>query len=158
MILIKIDGIDGTSKIKGHEKWIQCEALSWGVSRPIAETTGRTADRTGTVVQAQDVGITKVMDSSSARLFELACGKEGKKVQIDFLYGAGTDAPPYAQWTLENTLISSYSISGGSQTEATENLTLNFTKIEFKSIEKGADDKTASPYPVTFSRETGTLG
>ncbi len=158
MFLMKIDGIDGTSKVKGHEKWIQCESLEWGVSRPIATETGKTMDRTGKVVQVQEIIIKKKMDSSSARLFELACGKEGKKVEIHFLSGAGAEAPTYAEWTLENTLISSYSIAGTGQDEATECLGLNFVTIEVKSIEKGPDDKATSPYPVKFSRETGTLG
>jgi type VI secretion system secreted protein Hcp len=159
MILMKIDGVDGTSKIKGHDKWIQCESVDWSIGRPMSQETGRTMDRTGTVAQANEIQVTKLMDSSSTKLFELSCGKEGKKVEIHFLSGAGADAPTYSEWTLENTLISQYSInSSGQQDRATETIKLNFVTIEIKSIEKGADDKAGSPYPVKFSRESGTLG
>ncbi|MDQ2695987.1 MAG: type VI secretion system tube protein Hcp [Pseudomonadota bacterium] len=157
MILMKIDGIDGTSDIKGHEKWIQCETLGWSIGRGIPTESGRTRDRTQDVVTASEIVITKRMDSSSSRLFEAAGGTEGKKVEIHFLAGAGKDAPTHAEWTLENTLISSYSVSGDTN-DAMETLALNFVKIEVKSIVKEPGDTAGSPYPVVFDRSTGVLG
>jgi type VI secretion system secreted protein Hcp len=157
MILVKVDGIDGTSKVKDHDKWIECENLTWSVGRNIPTETGKTMDRTRDVVHAKEIVLKKKMDSSSARLFEAAAGTQGKKVDIHFLAGAGKEAPTYAEWTLENALISNYSINADPN-DAMETISLNFTKIEVKSIEKGPDEAVGSPYPVTFNRETGALG
>jgi type VI protein secretion system component Hcp len=160
MILMKIDGVDGTSKVTGHDKWIQCGELHWEAGRPIATETGKTSDRTGTVMQCQDVTIVKDMDSSSAKLFELACGTAGKKIEIHFVSGAGVDAKSYSEWTLENALVSKYAVSGGvnGQDKAFETLTINFVTIEIKSIPRGPDEAASGPYPVKFSRETGKKG
>ena len=157
MILLKIDGIDGNANIKDHEKWIKCATVNWNIGRNIPSKSGETMDRTRDVVHAGEVIVTKKMDSSSARLFEAAGGTEGKKVEIHFLSGAGKEATTYAEWTLENTLVSNYDIQATDE-DAVETLSLNFTKIEVKSIEKGPDEKVGSPYPVTFDREKGVLG
>jgi len=156
MILINIDGVEGTSEIKDHEKWIALDSLSWNIGRSIPTATGEVSDRTGDVVHATEIVATKRMDSTSAKLFETAGGTEGKPVQIDFLSGAGKEATVFAKWNLENALISNYSVQGTSDT-ATETITLNFTKITIESTVKGPDEAAGSPYPVTFNRATGVL-
>ena len=157
MILMKIDGIDGMSEIKDHEQWIEISTLSWEIGRDIPTGAGKTADRTRDLVNCSEIVVTKEMDSTSAKLFEAAGGTEGKEVQIHFLAGAGKEAPTHAEWTLENTLVSRFVINGDTN-NATETIYLNFTSIEVKSIDKGADDAAGSPYPVTYDRKTGVLG
>ena len=156
MILMKIDGIEGTSNVKDHEGWIQLETLDWSVGRNISMDSGQAKDRTTDLVHAQEIVVTKYMDSTSAKLFEAAGGTEGKAVDIHFLAGAGKEAPTHSEWVLENALISNYAISGSSDT-AMETISLNFTKIELSSIEKDTADSAGSPYKVTFNRETGVL-
>ena len=156
MILMQIDGIDGTANIKDHEKWIELLTLKWLVGRDIPSEPGQTMDRTRDLVTVGEIVVTKNMDSSSARLFEAAGGTEGKPVLIHFLAGAGKEAPTHAEWTLENTLVSHYSVEGNTN-DAVETIHLNFTKIEVKSIEKDSADAPGSPYPVTYNRETGVL-
>ena len=156
MILMNIDGVEGTSGIKDHEKWIKLDSLRWDVGRNISCKTGETSDRTGEVVEAGEITATKQMDSTSAKLFETAGGTEGKAVEIHFLAGAGKEAPVYATWTLENALVSHYTVDGSVE-PATETVQLNFTKITVESTPKGPDEALGSPYPVTFNRETGVL-
>jgi type VI secretion system secreted protein Hcp len=163
MILLKIDGVDGNAKVANHDKWIQCAKLEWDAGRPISKETGKTSDRVGTIMQCNDITIVKDIDSSSAELFELACGGAGKKVEIHFVSGTGDDAKSYSEWMLENALISSYSVTGGvdggtasGKPDAQEIIKINFVTIEIKSIPRGPD--AAGPYPVKFSRETGKKG
>ena len=158
MILMEIDGVEGNCKVADHENWIQCTELHWEVGRPIATKTGSTTDRTGTVVQCKDVILKKDVDSCSAKLFELVCGTEGKTIKIHFVSGAGSDATSYSEWTLENALISNYSVTGdiNGQDKPIETIQVNFVTIEIKSIPRGPDEAAAGPYPVKFSRETGT--
>lgn len=160
MIAMKIDGVDGNCKVTGHDKWIQCSEFTWGAGRPISTETGKTSDRTGTVVQCKDVTIKKEMDSSSAKLFELVCGTQGKKIEIHFISGSGKEAKTYSEITLENALVKDYSVFGGinGQDNAYEQIILNFVTIEIKSIPRGPDEAGSGPYPVKFSRETGVIG
>jgi type VI secretion system secreted protein Hcp len=59
--------------------------------------------------------------------------------------------------TLENTLISSYSMSSGGD-RPMESLSLNFTKIEFKAIPYDEKGKAGSPATVNYNLATGTKG
>jgi type VI protein secretion system component Hcp len=156
MILMNIDGIEGNSEITEHDKWIIVDSLEWSVGRNILSGTGQTKDRAPDVATAKDIVVKKQMDSAAAKLFETACGTEGKKVEIHFLSGAGKAVNVYSKWTLENALISNYSVDGTSDT-AVETVNLNFTKLTVESTVKGADDALGSPYPVTFNRGTGVL-
>lgn len=160
MIAMKIDGVDGNCKVTGHDKWIQCSEFTWGAKRPISTETGKTSDRAGTVVQCEDIVIKKELDSTSAKLFELVCGTQGKKVEIHFISGAGKEAKSYAEITLENALIKEYSVFGGitGDDKTYEKIILNFVTIEIKSIPRGPDEAASGPYPVKFSRETGVIG
>lgn len=154
-ILVKIDGIDGRSEIK--DKWIEVSNLEWEIGRNIPTKTGQVTDRTSDLPHASEIVLRRKMDATAARLFEAACGTKGKKVEIHFLSGAGKEAPSYAEWTLEDTLVSKYEIKATSDA-AEELIHLNFTKIEVKSIERGKDDAGGSPYPVKFDRAKGVLG
>lgn len=157
MILMNIDGVDGISEVPDHEKWIICDTVKWAIDRKIVTEPGRTKDRTPDAAHAKPVTITKKMDSSGARLFEVAAGAEGKKVVIHFLSGAGKELSTYAEWTLENALVDNYAVDTTADGEQVETLSLDFEKIEIKSFEKTADDKVGSPYPVAFSQKSGAL-
>jgi hypothetical protein len=79
-----------------------------------------------------EITITKSQDKSSAKLAEFcATGKHFPKVTLALRKAGGR---PYLTVTLTDVLISSYQVSkeaGGER--PTESLTLNFTKISFKS-------------------------
>ena len=42
---VTIDGITGDVTAKGHENWIHCNSLQWGVGRGIGAPTGSSKER-----------------------------------------------------------------------------------------------------------------
>ncbi len=157
-ILLKIDGIDGTSNVGDHEKWHQCESLEFETFKPISTETGKVQDRASALTQIKDIILTRKTDSSSAQLFKLACGSDAKKVEIHIVSGTGANIQKDIEWMLEDTLFSKYSIKGGSQNDTVETFQLNFKTVEMKTTVSDSTNKAGSPFPVKFSRETGKTG
>jgi type VI secretion system secreted protein Hcp len=125
------DDIKGDSKTEGHEGWVEISSFQWGVGRGITSPTGSEADREGSLPSVSEIVVTKTQDSSSPGFFRAACGtdplKVAKTVQIDFL-ATGQDTSAYLSFTLDNCLVSGYSMSSGGD-RPTESVSLNFTKI-----------------------------
>jgi type VI secretion system secreted protein Hcp len=132
-IYMKFEGIDGEVTVQGHEKEIELNSFQFGVGRAITSPTGGSSNREASLPSISEITITKMMDKASTKLFEEALlGTGNKKVDIFFVLIGGQGAPvTYAQYTLENVLVSGYSVSSGGD-RPTESLSLNFAKITFK--------------------------
>ena len=122
----------GGVKAKGYEGWIQLQSAQLGTNRNITTSTGRGTNREASAPAIQEVVITKLQDSVSTALYRETLDGEGKLIVIAFVKEDGTS---YTTIVLQNTLISSYSVSGhGGVTDSrlTESLSINFTKITFE--------------------------
>jgi len=120
----------GEVKAKGYEGWIQLQSAQLGTNRHTTTPTGRGTNREASATQ--DIVITKLQDSVSTALYKEALRGEGKLIVIAFVKEDGTTSMTLV---LQNTLISSYSVSGhGGVTDSrpTESLSINFTKITFE--------------------------
>ena len=125
----------GEVKAKGYEGWIQLQSAQLGTNRP----TGRGLNREASAPATQEIVITKLMDSVSTALSREALDGKGKLIVIAFVKEDGTT---YMTLVLQNTLISSYSISGhGGVTNSrpTESLSIIFTKITFEMTATSPD-------------------
>jgi type VI secretion system secreted protein Hcp len=149
-IYMKMDGVDGSVTAAGHEKWIELDSAQLGVNRHITNPTGRGTNREASAPAVSEIVVTKHQDCSSTGLFKASLWGEGKKVKIDFCKTDKDKIEPYLQIELENTLVSSYQVSGAGGTETVhprpmESLSLNFTKITYNTI--SMDDKHATGKP-----------
>ena len=120
----------GEVKAKGYEGWIALQSAQLGTNRNITTPTG--TNREASAPATQEIVITKLMDSVSTALSREALYGEGKLIVIAFVKEDGTTSMTLV---LQNTLISSYSVSGhGGVTDSrpTESLSINFTKITFE--------------------------
>jgi type VI secretion system secreted protein Hcp len=145
---MKYDGIDGSVTATGHEKWIELESCQFGVSRHVTNPTGRGVNREASAPSVHEIVVTKHQDSSSTNLFRASLWGEGKKVKIDFCKTDKDKVEPYLQVELENTLVSSYSVSGHGGTVHTrpmESVGLNFTKITYNTIAMDGKNATGKP-------------
>ena len=129
---LKIDGIDGESMAKGHEKQIEIESFSWGVSNT-ADSTKAGAGRVGKP-KFQDMSIAKMLDKASPLLMQAVAS--GKAIKTVTLYGVTTgeaSGQTFMTITLSDVLVSSFSESGasGGGGAPQDSLSLNFTKITF---------------------------
>jgi type VI secretion system secreted protein Hcp len=146
-IYMHYEGIDGEVGAKGHEKWIILTSFSWGESRGLKSSQGGTTREDGTVAMS-DITVKKDVDSTSPKLFIAgATGTLDKTVKIDFVRTAKGEEQTYMQYTLTGTGVSSFSVEGGDR--PTEEISLNFDKIEFKYNAIG-DDLTGNPEIVSY--------
>lgn len=137
-IFMKYPGIDGGVTETAHNKWIDLESCQMGTHRNIGATrSGSTVDREASAPTISEIVITKSNDPSSLKLFQNSLSSQAKTVKIDFCRTDKDKLVPYLQLELENTLISSFSVSGsGGDTHSRpmESLSLNFTKITYHNI------------------------
>lgn len=153
-VYMKIEGIDGNVTAAGHEKWIEIGSLSFGVGRAImSRDPGHTANREASAPSISAVTIRKEMDETTPLIFTQATTGDAKKVEIH-LCRTGEQLQSYMEYTLTNTLISSYSVSAGDGGHPSESLTLNFDKIEMKY--NSFDDKHKQKSSVTAGYDLST--
>jgi type VI secretion system secreted protein Hcp len=156
-IYLKMDGIDGDATHEQHKKWLTVNSIQWGVGRSISTPTGSTFNREASEPHISEVMIAKDADASTPKLFGEACtGKAGKKVVIDFVT-TGSPGDTYLQCTLNDTLVSSYSVSSGGD-RPSENIGLSFTKMEMKYIPYDEKHKPGSPIVVNYDLTTTKSG
>jgi type VI secretion system secreted protein Hcp len=146
-IVVKYEGIDGETKIKGYEKYIEVESLQLGLGRHISSSRG-TSTREGGEVSISEITCTKQTDGTTVKLFEEACtGKMNKKVDFKFLRTGAGQPQEYLCFETNGTGISglSFSAAGGQgNSRPMESVSFNFDKISIKYNPIG-DDFTGSP-------------
>jgi len=140
----------GEVKAKGYEGWIELQSAQIGTSRNITNSTGRGTNREVSLPTVQEIVVTKFQDSASTALFREALSGSGKLIVIAFVKG---DATAYLQIVLQNTLISSYSVSGhggDNHDRPMESLSLNFAKVTYETLPRSPD--TTVPRKNTWHR------
>lgn len=152
-IYIKVDGIDGNITAKGHEKWIEVSAFSFGVSRNISTKPGAVSDRESTKPSISEIEIIKNIDKTSPNFFSEACVGKVKNVNIDVCQTGDTIAA-YMQYSLTNVIVSSYSVNITSAADERlspcEKIKLNFDKIEMKFTPYDEKHNPGSPIPAGY--------
>ncbi len=148
-IYMNFPNIQGDVLTKGFDNQIQLDSFQWGVGRAISSPTGGTT-REASAPSVSEITITKVMDKSSPLLLQSSLvGQPVGPVTISFVKQTGTGLVTYAQYTLENVLISGYSVSSGGD-NPTESLSLSFTKVAFKFTPTNPDGSPGTPIQVTY--------
>lgn len=90
--------------------------------------------------QAQDLSLTKYVGIESPALMKLVAS--GKKVKSATLSASGTDTSKRQIFTFKNVKFTSLSTGGsGSEATFTENVTLEFDEVEYRS-ERDVEGKT----------------
>lgn len=152
-IYMQLEGVNGSVTAAGHEKWIDCSSLQWGVGRAISSTVGSTKDREASTPSISEVTLTKMMDEASPHLFTEATIGKAKKAKIHLC--KTNDKPDhYMEYELENCMISGYSVSTGGDIPS-ESLSLSFTKIIMKYVPHDKNGKALSPVPAGYDLEKG---
>jgi type VI secretion system secreted protein Hcp len=136
---LKIDGIDGESKdakLPGH---IQVESWNWAERQEGAHSFGG-GGGAGKIAM-QDFAFTMLTNKASPKLF-LACavGDHLKKAVLT-CRKAGKEQQEFLKITFSDLLVSSFAVSGanGSSSIPMEQISINFSKIEWEYKEQKAD-------------------
>jgi type VI secretion system secreted protein Hcp len=135
---LKIDGIEGEAQDKTHKNEIQLESWSWGAMQ--SGTADKNSGLGGGKVQMQDFHFTMTSNKASPKLMLHCANGKHIKNAILTVRKAGEDQQEYLKYTFTDVLVSSYQVGGsGGSVVPTEQISLNFTKIEHEYKEQKAD-------------------
>ncbi len=138
---LKVDGIQGESKADKHKDEIDIESFSWGATQSgtFAVGGGGGAGK----VAMQDFHFTMGVNKASPALF-LSCA-QGDHIKNATLTcrKAGKEQQEFMKVTMSDVLVSSFQTggSGGHDVVPTDQISLNFAKIEVEYKEQDATGK-----------------
>jgi type VI secretion system secreted protein Hcp len=156
-IYMKYDGINGEVTQADHTQWMEVQSFQFGVGRGISTPTGNAANRESSHASVSEVTVTKIMDSASTKIFtESVTGAGGVTVEFHFV-STGDPGLVYAQYKLEDVMISGYSLSSGGE-RPSESISLNFTKVEFKMTPYNDKNEAGTPVTVNYDLATAKSG
>ena len=158
-IYMKFDSIDGESTAKGHEKWIEVLSFSWGVTN----ATTRASGGGGGAGKAsfQDLHFTQKTQSSSPNLLKAcATGEHIKEATLSFIKGEGQQLE-FLKIKLEDVLISGLQTGGAEGSDGdrpTDEVSLNFLKIDYLYTPQSADGSVLPPIEFAFDIAANRAG
>jgi type VI secretion system secreted protein Hcp len=138
--LLKIDGIEGESKVEKHKGDIQLTSWSWGTSNSGTFSSGGGGG--GGKVSMQDFQFTMQVNKATPKLIQAcATGQHIKKAVLTCRKGGTKEPQEYLKITFSDLLVSSYQTggSGGDNAIPEEQISLNFAKIEYEYREQKSD-------------------
>jgi len=154
---LKIDGIPGESLDSKHKNEIDIESWSWGETNDgtSAYGSGGGAGK----VSMQDFSFSMRVNKASPKLF-LACAT-GDHIKEALLTcrKAGKEQQEYLKIKFSELLVSSYQ-TGGSNGDVVpvDQITFNFSKIEFNYASQKSDGKLDSPVVHHYSTKENKGG
>jgi type VI secretion system secreted protein Hcp len=127
--LLKIDGVDGESQIKDHEKEIDVLDWSWGMSK--SGTMHMGGGGGAGKVNVHDIALTKHIDKATPTLMKMCCNGKHIKEALLVTRKAGEQALDYLKIKMSDCLVTSVNTGGsGGEDRLKESVTLNFAKME----------------------------
>jgi len=135
---LKLDGIDGESSDSKHKGEIEIESFSWGATQTgtMAFGGGGGAGK----VQFTGFNFNTAISKASPMLFLRCATGEHIKEAVLTARKAGDRQEDFLKITLSDVLVSSYQSSGsGSSQLPMEQISLNYSKIEFQYMPQKPD-------------------
>jgi type VI secretion system secreted protein Hcp len=151
-MFLKIEGVKGESRDADakHKGTMDLLAWSWGMSNSGTAHMGTGAG--AGKVNVQDLSLTKYIDSGSPTL-QLACcnGKHFPEALVT-VRKAGEKPLEYLTIKMSEVMVTSVSTGGsGGEDRLTENVTLNFAKVEVTYTSQDATGKAGDPIPYGWN-------
>lgn len=150
---LRIDGVDGESKIDGHEGEIDVLSWNWGATQTGSLHVGG-GGGAGTV-NVQDVAIVKYIDKASVDLLLNCFNGSHFKEAVLTVRKTGETPLDYLVITMSPVLVTSVTSGGESgEDRSTEVVTLNFSKVKVMYIPQKEDGSGDAPVEMTWNIET----
>lgn len=158
-IYIKLGNIAGNVTAKGYEGWVEVDSFNFGVNRMISMETGNLANRENTRPHFSEVNFSKEMDIATTGFFENSLiGTQGEKLEVHFVNTGADKVVPYMTYTLEECLVSGYSVSGSAHGNPAENITIAFSKMEACYTDRESKNSNKSSPRVIYDLATASKG
>lgn len=130
-IYLYIEGIKGESRDAGHQGWLECDAVDWGVHQPasaIASSTGRTLGRS----HHNTIAIARQSDVATPILLQACCmGRTMPRATIEFMRADGGTPLKYFVLELEHVLVCEVAPGVSEGQPMREYLALAFAKVRW---------------------------
>jgi len=128
---LRLDGIDGESMMRGHEKWFEIASFSWGVHNAVGPARGGGAAVGRPVLEP--LHVTLASSVSVPLLFQtVVTGRHIATATLDVVTAG--EAPRSAlKWDLEDVLLTSLELAGEGGAAPNEALTLSYGKVTLTS-------------------------
>ena len=157
---MKIDNLPGDSQNETFKDYIRIDSMSSEITREIPESARGNQRAKGHTI-LNNISVSRHLDRSSTGLQKkVAIGEVIPTVIIVFanMYGSGGKYQAYLTYTLTNVVLASYSISCDAEGEdlPKEELTLSYTRAEWKYQDFDEKGNTASIYPASYDLTTDT--
>lgn len=145
--LLEIDGIKGESRIQKHKNEIDVLSWSWGANNAGSYAQGGAG---AGKVSVQDFHFRHRIDKSSPQLMlSCATGKHIPKAVLHVRKSGNGGSVDYIKITMSDVLVSSFSHGGSGEPLPTEQISLNYSKIEFDYVLRGRTTSSALvPDPI----------
>jgi type VI secretion system secreted protein Hcp len=160
-LFLKIDGINGESRKKGHADEIDILSFDFGAVQHGSFHTGGSGGGSGKA-EISDIRIQKEVDKSSPLLFK-ACA-QGKHIPNVLIYsqkaGDGSNPLTYYKIKMEDVIVSDIHNSGAAGGDSiTEAVTFNCAKVTFdyqaQNAQGGKDGGVVTAYYDIRQNEAG---
>lgn len=151
-LYLKIEGVDGDSTTRGHEKEIVIDSYQWGDGEPAIQTQVSPTGGGGGVGRAtiNPFHFKKLVDKASPQLLKAcASGKHFPKATLS-VRKAGSGQQDYLVYELKDILVSSYQTAGQSQPTDEFSLTFDEAKMIFSS--QKVDGSLGDPVESVIAR------
>lgn len=154
---LKLDGIDGESQDATYKNHIELLSWSWGEQNGGSSASGGGGG--AGKVSMQDFHFVMSVNKSSPKLIEAcATGKHIPKVEL-FCRKAGGTQQMYLKYTFTDALVTSYQTGGadGSSAIPTDQISLNFAKLEVEYKEQKADGTLGGTVKMGYDLKKNTV-
>ena len=148
-MFMKIGDIKGESVDSKHKDEIDVLAWSWGMSN---SGTAHTSKGAGSgKVNVQDLSFTKYIDNATPDLMLHCCGGKHYDEATLTVRKAGEPPVEYVKIKMTHVLITSLSTGGsGGEDRLTENVTLNFAKVNLDYTPQDDKGKAGTTKPASW--------
>ena len=149
---VKGDAVKGEARDADakHKETIDILAWSWGMSNSGTAHIGGGAG--AGKVNVQDLSVTKYIDSSSPSLMLYCCNGKHLAEALLTVRKAGENPLEYVIIKMTDVMVTAVSTGGsGGEDRLTENITLNFAKVEFTYVPQDAKGLKGDPIPMGWN-------
>jgi type VI secretion system secreted protein Hcp len=142
---LKIEGIQGESKDSKHADEIDLISWSWGESQTGTMSAGG-GGGAGKVAMQDFHFVMKVNKATPVLILKCASGEHITKATLT-CRKAGTEQQEFLKYFFHDFIVSSYQTGGSSQGDEipTEQVSLNYSKMEIEYKEQKADGTLSGP-------------
>jgi len=155
---IKMPDIKGESKEQDHDEWVYVESVSMPIFRSITEGATGVQRSNGTTALG-DVIVSKTWDSSSPKV-ALVCaqGTFMDEVVIHLCSMINERNVVNLELKLSDVILTGYSFHGTSDQSPvpSEEITFNYTKIEWNYTKYKEDGSEDGNFPATYDSQSDT--